>query len=362
MPPERLRVLLAKAAQLLRARQLNRAHGYLSTTPFRFVAATNSNDDEFSVLYAAVPLARYEYLRREIEGADGKNAFRDIARVLQELDSYVHFIGVDLASDLASDPGDAKRALAPLEIKRLVQKWIGVSGGYLGDFSYSTHQEFYADLGLPIDPMHYEGTTRSRFMQILEESPPDVQARIVEGILIKYPAGSPAAVDSGAMRSPEMLAEIRGWLSRLRGTAPVDAPVLELTSAVVERALRDAEELLDKNGPTSCVDRVHTALHGYLQQVCKVPGIAVQEDATLPSLLKAIREQHPAFADLGPRADEIMRVLRALGSIVDTLNPLRNHASVAHANEDLLPAPEAMLVVNAVRTILRYLDEKLRRT
>jgi hypothetical protein len=40
---------------------------------------------------------------------------------------------------------------------------------------------------------------------------------------------------------------------------------------------------------------------------------------------------------------------------------LRNKASVAHPNPVLLPEPEAMLVVNSVRTILHYLDEKAHR-
>jgi hypothetical protein len=44
---------------------------------------------------------------------------------------------------------------------------------------------------------------------------------------------------------------------------------------------------------------------------------------------------------------------------VDALNPLRNKASVAHANPVLLPEPEAMLVINAARSILHYVDEKV---
>jgi hypothetical protein len=53
--------------------------------------------------------------------------------------------------------------------------------------------------------------------------------------------------------------------------------------------------------------------------------------------------------------------LRGFGTIVDALNPLRNKASVAHPNANLLAEPEAMLVVNSVRTVLHYLDAKLRR-
>jgi hypothetical protein len=47
-----------------------------------------------------------------------------------------------------------------------------------------------------------------------------------------------------------------------------------------------------------------------------------------------------------------------MGSIMDVLNPIRNNASMAHPN-DLLDPPEAMLVINAARTILHYIDTKL---
>ena len=357
MPEVQVRGLLAKARRLLDARGEKRAANVLASVPFRVVAATNSNCDDFSVLLATVPLAQYERLRRATEESDGCQAFRAISQTLDELGAYVRFISAELAAQTPADAAQAARALTPLEIKQLVQKWIGVAAGYLGDFSYASHEEFYADLGLAIDPNSYPGTTRSRFMQILAESPPDVQAKILEGILTKYPIGSPAP--GNASRTPEMHAEIRGWITRLRGTAPVITPVLGVTSAVVERALADVEELLAKNGPTSCVDRVHTALHGYVREVCNAQGLTAPEDATLPYLLKVLREQHPAFRGVGPRQDDVAAVLKSLGAIVDKLNPLRNNASVAHPNPELLAPAEAMLVVNVVRTILHYFDAKL---
>jgi hypothetical protein len=45
------------------------------------------------------------------------------------------------------------------EVMQVVNRYIGVSGGYLGDFSYRTHAEFYPEYcELEIDPYEYEGT------------------------------------------------------------------------------------------------------------------------------------------------------------------------------------------------------------
>lgn len=360
MPEPQARALLSKTARVLRARNERRAADLLESAPFRIVSAEDSADWEFSVLYATLPLAEYERQRRVVAEAEGTNAYRQVVAILKELGTPVRFIAVELAMDTPADVQRAAIALKPLEIKRLIQKWIGVTSGYLGDFSYASHEAFYVDLKLPIDPSRYEGTTRARFSQILEEGRPDVQATILGGILQKYPTGSDVPSGSGATRTPELAAEIQGWIARLRGTAPVLAPALLAgTSAVVERALSDAEELLRTNGPTSCVDRVHTALHGYLLDVCRASGLTVTDDSSLTSLVKLLREGHPAFALLGPRPNDVMVVLRALATIVDKLNPLRNNTSVAHPNTDLLPPEEAMLVVNVVRTLLHYLDAKL---
>jgi len=52
-------------------------------------------------------------------------------------------------------------------------------------------------------------------------------------------------------------------------------------------------------------------------------------------------------------------VLRASGSILDALNPVRNNASVAHPNQDLLGRDEAQLIINVGRSLLSYLDAQL---
>ncbi len=77
------------------------------------------------------------------------------------------------------------------------------------------------------------------------------------------------------------------------------------------------------------------------------------------ALLKRIRQGHPKFRDLGPRAQDIEKVLNASGNILDALNPVRNNASVAHPNEELLGWNEAQLVINVGRSLLTYLDSKV---
>ncbi|MBI2750990.1 MAG: abortive infection family protein [Burkholderiales bacterium] len=142
------------------------------------------------------------------------------------------------------------------------------------------------------------------------------------------------------------------------GPGAVPPPTPLITSDVVERALRDAERLIAGEGATSGVDRVHTAFHGYLKAVATKAGLPVSEDAEIRTLYKLIREQHPAFQQARVQQTELDKILRSLASIVEALNPLRNQASVAHPNPQLLEEPEAMLVINSVRSLMHYINAR----
>lgn len=241
-----------------------------------------------------------------------------------------------------------------MDIKKLVNRYIGVSGGYLGDFSYRTHADFYVEYcDLDIDPNQYEGTTRARFEKILQTSPPHVQAKIIRGIIEKYP---PKDGDTDMIHLAQ---DFIALAERLERTKTVSFTATIFTSEVVERAINDAETLVHTRGAASGVDRVHTALHGYLRKTCDDATIPYKGGATMTTLFKKLRADHPAFKEGGPRAQDITQVMRAMSAIMDALNPLRNNASVAHPNEALLGEPEAMLAINAARTILHYLDAKL---
>lgn len=139
----------------------------------------------------------------------------------------------------------------------------------------------------------------------------------------------------------------------------VPAPTLRLTTTAVERALQDAQNLLQTSGPVSAVDRVHTALHGYVKVLCDEATITYPSDASLADLFKRLRVHHSAFASRA-HSDHVDRMVRALATIVDASGTLRNRASVAHPNSDLMEPPEAILVINCARSILHYLDARLK--
>lgn len=136
--------------------------------------------------------------------------------------------------------------------------------------------------------------------------------------------------------------------------------IIPTGSEAAMQALADAQALLESRGPASAVDRVHTGLHGFLRSACEAEGISFDIDATPNQLLKLLLDQHVSLQDLGPRGEEVRRMVRTSASIVDAMGTLRNRASLAHPNEELLDYEEALFVINLARSLLRFLDGKLK--
>lgn len=237
---------------------------------------------------------------------------------------------------------------------KVVNRYIGVTGGYLGDFSYRTHSEFYPEYCeiYDISPDAIEGTTRQRFIGILLSQSADRQARILRGVLDRFPADDESRI--------QFKPTIEQWIADLEAEPVVASPLPGgFTIEVVRRALMDAENLIRASGPVSAVDRIHTALHGHLKALASDAGIELPANPTLQTAMKRLRENHPKLRPSGPRADDVSRVLYSMANTLDALNTLRNNASAAHPNEDLLAEPEAFLAVNAGRTIFAYFDQKV---
>lgn len=139
----------------------------------------------------------------------------------------------------------------------------------------------------------------------------------------------------------------------------LESPLLQTSAAKVREALADAEELLRSRPASSAVDRLHTALHGYLQVQCQSHGIPYNSPDSITALFKRLRENHPRLKEEIARHDEIKRICNSLAAIIDSLNPIRNQLSRAHPTEAVLDEDEALLVVNSIRTLFHYLDSKL---
>jgi hypothetical protein len=250
------------------------------------------------------------------------------------------------------------------EILWLVEDYIGVDSGYLNGFTYRIHNTFYhrfCDLDVDVESYRAKGfTTRWAFIEILKDSKPRDQAKIIRGVFDMIPPPDEAADDT-ARKKLTTCKKLLEVASRLEADGQVETPKIANTSEVVLEALKDAEVLLQTRSPKSAVDRAHTALHGYLKKLCLDRGVTMPSDTSLTALFKVIREQFVEFSGTIPHDAEAKRVFGSMASTLDSLNTIRNRGTLAHPNELLLDAPEAMLYINLSRAALGYIDAKFKK-
>jgi len=247
------------------------------------------------------------------------------------------------------------------EIVRLVGEWIGKDDGYLGypaslRFSYVTHDEFWmATCNIDANTNGVSETTRRHFTNILAGARPDQQAVVLKAILRRFPVYSTPDPDRPYLRTSTFETVINRWIERLGDDGSEEWDILASANSSVRSALDDAARL----GYVRGVALLHTTMHGYLYQLCEDADITLEEtNPTMVKLLKALQAEHPALSDNGEGSEHIKAVLRAMAQFLDVLNPIRNNHSAAHPLNDELAEPEAELVYNAVRTLLRYLERR----
>lgn len=172
-------------------------------------------------------------------------------------------------------------------IKKIVNRYIGVDLGYLGQpdkirFTIRNHEDFYPEYcNLFKNPNDYAGTTRERFIAIFLNSTPAEQAKIIRGVIERFPVE-----EEFKYRTEKLKAELLDEANKLEKITLVKSPQLVNSSEVVYEALDDAEALIKERKAVSSVDGVHTAFHGYLRGLCKSTNLIYEDGDNLVVLIK----------------------------------------------------------------------------
>lgn len=133
----------------------------------------------------------------------------------------------------------------------------------------------------------------------------------------------------------------------------VDAPRIKKISKldVLKECLSSAESDIRNGNYVYAVDRLHTAMHAYLLDRCKVAAVDTDEKSSIMKLLKQLKgsSNNPS----------IEKILTGCGNLLDSINFIRNNNSLSHPNEMLLDEVDALFYTNITKSILTYLESRL---
>ncbi|MCZ7537828.1 MAG: hypothetical protein M5T61_19160 [Acidimicrobiia bacterium] len=132
----------------------------------------------------------------------------------------------DLQNISAFRPGNERDdlRLTRKEISRIVYNWIGVDGGYLGSFSYASHDRFWLEVcDQAVSTGSFSGTTRECFEATLLTASAKDQVLVLRAILDDYPPLDAPDPSQPRFRTEKLHREILSWISRIEtGTTSVE--------------------------------------------------------------------------------------------------------------------------------------------
>lgn len=248
------------------------------------------------------------------------------------------------------------------ELYRLVNDYIEVHGGYLGDFSYRTHYEFYPYYcDLDVDVASYEpGTTREKFIRILENASPKDQAAIIKGVFAKYPVQSFPEKDRAIKQ--HLFDEFQPVIERLE-SAPRSPSDNQASEAIAQFDTIYVAEIWQQalERRVSNPDAALTSARNLLESVCKHIlddlEVGYDEKADLPKLYKLTAGQ----LNLAPsqHTEKVFKqILGGCTAVVEGLGSVRNKLGDAHGKgrKPVRPAPRhAELAVNLAGSMATFL-------
>lgn len=255
------------------------------------------------------------------------------------------------------------------EVSKVIS-YIGVEGGYLGDFSYAKLTQFYIDNELDIDPFDakYNGTTRNRFETILTEAEAKVQAGIVAGILERYPMEYfeeqledqyKSFTEKDYIKKEKLREVLIQFVGRLKGQI-YEFEDLNHDKDFVKEALEQANTLIKNHSYVTAVDRTHSAIHYYLKDLCKEEGITFDSDLVkIQDIWSKMKTDHPKFnVELKDSQKPINQTVNAISKFLESMNDIRNKYVYAHPTDEILGEEEAKFIINIAYAILFYIDGK----
>jgi hypothetical protein len=135
-----------------------------------------------------------------------------------------------------------------------------------------------------------------------------------------------------------------------------DFSVLGLNKTL-RQEVGDAATLISQGKYSSSIDRIHTALHGYLRISSDEFGLKYEESDMMPKLFNLLYKRWEEVGN-GEINEMMLKALRSASATIEALNDIRNRYSLAHPNREIVSEDEAKFVLGLAESIVKYIEKR----
>lgn len=243
--------------------------------------------------------------------------------------------------------------------KLQLEKFLGMSGGYVLDFYNRTLQEFVAEsTGLDIYDAKYEhgsGSKANRLRAFWNQEPAHIVGKLIVDMLEYWKAtklmrGENISSDQALY---EECLKIGEKLKQNKVFENIDALKPNVEDKNFHLLAKSIKESIERNEPEVAIDRLHTFAVRYIRELCDRHSIEYKRDVPLHGLfggyIKFLREKEFIESKMTEY------ILKSSISVLEAFNDVRNNRSFAHDNP-ILNYHESSLIFNNISNIIRFIE------
>jgi hypothetical protein len=244
--------------------------------------------------------------------------------------------------------------------KKILEHFLGMSSGYVLDFSNRTFEEFVLEsTGKEIFNEKYNYASSSKANRLREFW--KVESNSTIGKLIKDfidHKKTSALLNYTQLdgNDEKLIRECYKIADRLQAATPIEAVDELRNNSNTDELKLLSENIIDcieKDQPQVGLDRLHTYLKKFLRTLCEKHGIQTEKTIPINSLLGSYIKELDKKSLL--ESEMTKRILKSAISILDTFNKVRNDQSFAHDNK-ILNYNESILIFNNILNMIKFIN------
>ena len=237
--------------------------------------------------------------------------------------------------------------------KRKLERDLGMSSGYILNFSNRTFEDFMLDtVGIEIYDQRYDfesGSKANRMRAFWNLESDFFVSKVLEELIENWE-------EYAGYGSQPPSDDFKQIAQKLKASAPVpDISAIQpnVKDKGFEALAKAVRASIENNEPQAGLDRLHTFLVKYFRTLCIKHGKDIGKEKPLHSLvgeyIKAIKAEDLIESEITER------ILKSTISVMEAFNNVRNNHSFAHDNE-VLNYDESLLIFGHVTSSIRFIE------
>lgn len=244
--------------------------------------------------------------------------------------------------------------------KLKLEKFFGMSGGYILDFTNRSFQEFILDntqIDVYNEKYSYDsGSKANRMRAFWDKESNFIVGKLITSLLEYWRAQKTMNSADITVAEQELFDECTKIVGRLLKEGPIEnIDILHSKSNKQDFSLlaNSIKKSIESDQPEEAIDRLHTFAVKYVRDLCDRYDIEHDRSKPLHSMFGEYIKHLRRNGHIESQMTE--RILKSSIAIFEAFNDVRNNQSFAHDNK-ILNYDESVLIANNLFSTIKFIE------